>query len=77
MGAKLGTIAGIVPSLVGEVSGCTFRTRCEHARASCRSAIPRHLTDEGRHAFRCVDPQGFAPSQPDRPLTAQSQGNRS
>ncbi|MBM06514.1 MAG: ABC transporter ATP-binding protein, partial [Oceanibulbus sp.] len=34
-GAKLGTIPGIVPSLVGEVEGCVFRTRCPHAVAEC------------------------------------------
>ncbi len=62
-GAELGTIPGIVPSLVGDVSGCTFRTRCAHATAACRGDIPRHVTTDGRHAFRCVDPQGFAHSQ--------------
>ena len=59
-GAKLGTIPGIVPSLVGEVSGCTFRTRCAHASDDCRGDIPRHVTADGAHAFRCVDPHGYA-----------------
>lgn len=59
-GAKLGTIAGIVPSLVGEVSGCTFRTRCSFANTSCRSTIPVHSSANGAHAFRCVDTHGFA-----------------
>jgi peptide/nickel transport system ATP-binding protein len=57
-GAKLGTIPGIVPSLVGDVSGCTFRTRCTHAAPACRGDIPRQGDD--RHNFRCIDPQGFA-----------------
>ncbi|WP_378942868.1 ABC transporter ATP-binding protein [Paracoccus sp. R86501] len=57
-GAKLGTIPGIVPSLVGDVQGCAFRTRCPHARPACRGDIPRHA--DGDHAFRCIDPQGFA-----------------
>jgi peptide/nickel transport system ATP-binding protein len=60
-GAKLGTIAGIVPSLVGKVSGCTFRTRCAHASDACRGAIPMHQAQGNDHAFRCVDPNGFAP----------------
>jgi peptide/nickel transport system ATP-binding protein len=71
-GAKLGTIPGIVPSLVGEVSGCTFRTRCEHAGPACRSDIPRHLTNQGRHAFRCVDPHGFAAPREAQPQEVQS-----
>lgn len=55
-GSPLGTIPGIVPSLVGDVSGCVFRTRCEHAVAACRSDIPAHVT--GEHSFRCVHPNG-------------------
>jgi len=62
-GAELGTIPGIVPSLVGDVSGCTFRTRCAHASEACRGAIPRHQRDDGRHEFRCIDPAGFAAKQ--------------
>lgn len=58
-GAKLGTIPGIVPSLVGDVSGCAFRTRCAHASKACRGDIPQHATPDGLHAFRCIDPHGF------------------
>ena len=43
-GGRLGTIPGVVPSLVGEIRGCGFRERCRPARsvppgagaASCR-----------------------------------------
>ncbi|WP_417726816.1 ABC transporter ATP-binding protein [Roseovarius sp.] len=55
-GSTLGTIPGIVPSLIGEVAGCAFRTRCPHATPACRGDIPRHTTDG--HAFRCVHPDG-------------------
>ncbi|TNE37517.1 ABC transporter ATP-binding protein [uncultured Roseovarius sp.] len=55
-GSTLGTIPGIVPSLIGDVAGCAFRTRCPHATPACRGDIPRH-TAEG-HAFRCVHPDG-------------------
>ncbi len=51
-GAQLGTIPGIVPSLVGEVQGCAFRTRCPHAVDACRDAIPKR--GEALHKFRCV-----------------------
>ena len=39
-GAPLGTIPGIVPSLVGAVEGCVFRTRCTQAVAACHGADP-------------------------------------
>ena len=55
-GAALGTIAGIVPSLVGDVTGCAFRTRCPHAVPACREAIPLRGTDS--HDFRCVHADG-------------------
>ena len=59
-GSKLGTIPGIVPSLIGDVTGCIFRTRCAYASDACRSDIPRHVSGDGTHAFRCVDDKGFA-----------------
>ena len=55
-GAALGTIAGIVPSLVGEVTGCAFRTRCAHATPACRDPIPQR--GDASHAFRCVFADG-------------------
>ncbi len=55
-GAPLGTIPGIVPSLVGDVQGCAFRTRCPHAVDACRNAIPERGTPP--HEFLCVHPDG-------------------
>ncbi|WP_370211139.1 ABC transporter ATP-binding protein [Roseovarius sp.] len=55
-GAPLGTIPGIVPSLIGEVTGCAFRTRCAHAQPACREAIPQH--GDAAHRFRCIHPDG-------------------
>ncbi|MEB8386617.1 ABC transporter ATP-binding protein [Rhodobacteraceae bacterium KMM 6894] len=55
-GAPLGTIPGIVPSLVGEVAGCAFRTRCPHAVDACRAAIPERGTPP--HQFLCVHADG-------------------
>lgn len=55
-GSKLGTIPGIVPSLVGDITGCAFRTRCDHAHMDCRSDIPLHA--DGVHGFRCIHPDG-------------------
>ena len=36
-GARLGAIPGIVPSLIGDLSGCEFRNRCRFAMAGCAS----------------------------------------
>ncbi|MEP1765142.1 MAG: ABC transporter ATP-binding protein [Sulfitobacter sp.] len=55
-GVPLGTIPGIVPSLIGEISGCAFRTRCAHAQADCRGDIP--IRGIANHDFRCVFQDG-------------------
>ncbi|MDU9004538.1 ABC transporter ATP-binding protein [Sedimentitalea todarodis] len=57
-GAKLGTIPGIVPSLVGGITGCPFRTRCDQAVGSCRADIPRRAAGKD-HLFRCVHESGY------------------
>lgn len=38
--AKLGTIPGIVPSLIGEMKGCSFANRCDYAKEICRDCNP-------------------------------------
>jgi len=54
-GSHLGSIPGIVPSLVGEMNCCHFAERCPYATDECR-AQPVELrpgfTDE--HDYRCV-----------------------
>lgn len=70
-GAELGTIPGIVPSLVGDVSGCAFRTRCAHVRPDCRAAIPVQSAPGQGHSFRCISPTGFAEAD-DTPRTAEA-----
>jgi peptide/nickel transport system ATP-binding protein len=53
-GARLGSIPGIVPSLVGPLDGCQFRNRCAHAFAAC-AAAPVALRVLGPdHACRCL-----------------------
>lgn len=52
-GSQLGTIPGVVPALVGELSGCAFSDRCRFAQASCRQAIPVHDNGAGQH-WRCI-----------------------
>ena len=55
-GGRLGAIPGVVPSLVGELTGCMFRDRCPLAQEACRTTPPqRH---EGDHAWRCIAEAG-------------------
>ncbi len=56
-GARLGAIPGIVPSLVGDLPGCHFSSRCPLAHANCSSGsiALRPGSGEG-HEFRCVLP---------------------
>jgi peptide/nickel transport system ATP-binding protein len=51
-GSHLGVIPGSVPSLIGKMEGCAFRSRCAHARAECEKPVP--LRHDGDHTWRCV-----------------------
>src|SRR5690606_32443967 len=52
-GGRLGVIPGVVPSLVGEVRGCSFRDRCGKAQQACLDAPPVRETADG-HRWRCI-----------------------
>ena len=60
-GAALGTIAGVVPSLIGEVRGCAFRSRCPLAGPACAGDVPVR-GDAGGHRWVCL---ADAPVPPD------------
>jgi peptide/nickel transport system ATP-binding protein len=52
-GEPLGSIPGIVPSLIGGIEGCAFRDRCELAEAACsRTVAPKSAG--GQHWYRCI-----------------------
>ncbi|WP_269583790.1 ABC transporter ATP-binding protein [Roseibium sp. Sym1] len=53
-GEPLGSIPGIVPSLIGDVSGCAFRSRCSLAGEACAGAVPERSAGGG-HRYRCVE----------------------
>jgi peptide/nickel transport system ATP-binding protein len=53
-GSRLGSIRGIVPSLVGTLRGCSFARRCDHARPSCASTEPPLRSLDGERTYRCV-----------------------
>jgi len=64
-GAPLGSIPGMVPSLLSPIESCQFRNRCPQAFADCaKAAVPLRETAPGR-ADRCLLPLG-APAHPRR-----------
>jgi peptide/nickel transport system ATP-binding protein len=66
-GATLGTIPGMVPSLIGDSVGCHFARRCPHAADTCvRADIP--LEDAGAgHQVRCIRHREIGASLAARP----------
>ena len=61
----LGSIPGIVPSLIGDNRGCMFRNRCALADGRCRTQGNAERPIEAGHSYRCVHPverlRGTAP----------------
>ena len=57
-GARLTTIPGIVPSLIGDTPGCAYYGRCHVALAECATAPApsRHMGPE--HVYRCIHVDG-------------------
>jgi peptide/nickel transport system ATP-binding protein len=51
-GGRLGTIAGVVPALVGDVRGCGFRDRCSYAQTECAISVP--IQNQREHRWRCI-----------------------
>ena len=52
-GGKLGSIPGVVPSLVGALEGCGFRQRCSFAQPVCQRTVPVHSSAAGQR-WRCI-----------------------
>lgn len=52
-GTHLHSIPGVVPSLIGAVSGCAFRNRCTYAEAACEQDVDWSGVGDD-HAVRCV-----------------------
>jgi peptide/nickel transport system ATP-binding protein len=51
-GEPLGAIPGPVPTLIGKLQGCAFRTRCRYATKGCADTIAQR--SDGDHTWRCV-----------------------
>jgi len=52
-GKHLGAIPGIVPTLIGRQSGCSFHNRCQYAMADCGSDEPLPQTLLPGRSYRC------------------------
>ena len=60
-GARLGSVPGIVPNLVGDLSGCMFRNRCAFARAGCETLATELRAVDDAHRYNCfMDPNEAA-----------------
>ncbi len=55
---EIASIEGEVPSLENRPRGCEFHTRCPHAKARCREAVPERTEVEPDHFVRCHFPLG-------------------
>jgi peptide/nickel transport system ATP-binding protein len=54
-GAHLGAIPGIVPSLIGDVKGCSFSERCRYASDACTmDSFELKAISAGTHRYRCM-----------------------
>lgn len=62
-GEHLGSIPGIVPTLVGDLQGCAFSDRCAHATSACQQDIAENWLGEGRQ-FRCNLPADLSARTP-------------
>ncbi len=62
--ARLGSIPGLVPSLVGDIDGCGFRNRCDFATADCAIGDPGLRVLSGGHRYRCRLEAGDASRSP-------------
>ena len=51
---RLGTIAGMVPSLIGEMRGCAFANRCPHVFDACRIHAIAEAEIAPGHSSRCL-----------------------
>jgi len=54
-GAHLGSIPGMVPSLIGDLKGCAFANRCPHAFADCTATdVALRDASGGQQRYRCL-----------------------
>jgi peptide/nickel transport system ATP-binding protein len=71
-GDPLGTIPGLVPSLIGHTRGCHFAGRCPAAIDACRrpDLIPLEAARGADHSVRCIRHADIAPNSVRFPTAA-------
>jgi len=68
-GEKLGSIPGIVPTPVGELWGCSFRSRCPLAGPECAARGLELTKISEQRSVRCVKPAEGLPSAEENNFT--------
>ena len=54
-GEPLGSIPGMVPSLIGKFTGCRFAERCDHVTDACRQSDIELRAESGEtQSYRCI-----------------------
>jgi peptide/nickel transport system ATP-binding protein len=53
-GRPLGSIPGMVPTLIGDLSGCLFRDRCDRAEPNCADRDVPLAAAGPEHRYRCL-----------------------
>ena len=53
-GTHLGSIPGMVPSMIGDIQGCHFRDRCPHAFSDCMAGPVDLRSIDDQRAYRCL-----------------------
>ena len=77
-GTRLGSIPGIVPSMLDAIRGCAFAARCAYAQDVCREAAPPQRRPDAVSSYRCVMHEDeIAASQPTAVQALQSGSQRS
>ena len=71
-GEPLGTIPGMVPSLVGESAGCHFAGRCSYVAQACREMEIPLETGAAGHCVRCIRHADISAGAPSRLAEAAS-----
>jgi peptide/nickel transport system ATP-binding protein len=52
--ARLGSIPGLVPAMIGKNHGCMFRNRCNYAEAACAAETPPFRDLAPGRGYRCT-----------------------
>jgi peptide/nickel transport system ATP-binding protein len=52
--ARLPSIPGTIPSLIGDLTGCSFRERCAKAMPQCAEQSVEQHQATADHAYRCL-----------------------